>query len=126
MTKTNPLLKLIKEGDLVLMEISGFTSVAKQICRLKNIKFQPANEEYNFDWLDFEVDVLYTSIRMHPTLLNQCIGNCQAIKEIIPEGILEIVAKNYNVWKADEYMLSDAELEATRQRVTNDMENLIR
>jgi hypothetical protein len=90
---------------------------------MKNLEFHPIDERYSFDWLDFEVDVLYTTSRMHPTLLNQCIGNCMAIKEIIPESIVEMYAINHNMWKATDYMLSDKELDAIRTRITNELEN---
>lgn len=127
MTKSNPLSKIVKEGDIVLIELEGMrynSPISRQICRLKNLKYEPADEKYNFDWLYFEVDVLYTSMRTHPSLLNECVGNCLAIKEIIPEGIADMYAKNHNMWPATEFMLSDEELEAMYEQLNNDIQDI--
>lgn len=113
--ESNPLTKIVKEGDIVLFQIDGWVDSIKQICRLKNVKYFPPDEQYSTDWIDFDVDVLYTSMRMHPSMLNDCIGNCFAMKEIVPEEIVEMVAKNNNLWKANQYMMSDEELAAARE-----------
>jgi hypothetical protein len=126
MTKANPLIYVVKENDVVFFNITGFSGAAKQLCRVYDLKLIPADEVCSIDWLEFKVDVLYASQRMHPSVMNNCIGNCLAMQEIVPEPIMEMFAKNHNMWKADEYMMSDAELEAVRERFDNLLEDLKR
>jgi hypothetical protein len=107
----NPILKTLKDGDVVMIYIpfpSGQS--ARQIVRLKNIKYLPADDKFDFDWLDFDCDVLYVNQRTHKDVL-QCWGNCVSIAEVIPADLIEITARQNDMWLWDLYQLSDAELE---------------
>ena len=42
-------------------------------------------------------------------------GNCLAIREIIPKEFVEQYARINDLWKAEQYMMSDAELEMKRR-----------
>lgn len=121
--KSNPILKLLKEGDIVFMEVPSFLFTVKQIIKLKNLKYEPVDDQFKFDWLNFDPEVLYTNMRWHPSLLGRCAGNCLAIKEIVPTAILEMFAANHNMWKATDNMLSDEELAAEQERLKNQFED---
>lgn len=110
----NPLIKILKDGDVVLMEIPSISRTLMQIVRLKNLKYQPANEEFDFDWLEFEGDVLYVNARHHQSMLSP-IGNCLSITEIIPTELIENYAKKYDMWRSDLHLLSDAEFEVKKK-----------
>lgn len=113
----NPLLKTLKENDVVMVELrSKERANFKQICRLYNLKYTPADEKYDFDWLDFDAEVLYVNWRVHPTMVN-CIGNCLAIGEIIPTGLIETYVRQNEMWKPEAYPLSDAELESKQREI---------
>lgn len=114
--KSNPILKQLKEGDIVLTENpSHDLATCKQMIKLRNIKYHPIDDKHMFDWLDFEGDILYTNIKLHKSLLNQPIGNCMSITEIICDEQIEQLARLYDMWKADEYMLTDSEFKYKQQ-----------
>lgn len=116
----NPILKILKENDIVLVELPSDMRVNYfQICKIYNLKYTPSNDEFDFDWLDFNTEVLYVNWRVHPTLINQCIGNCLAITEVIPVELIETFVVQYRMWKPEEYPLSDAELERNSIRFIN-------
>ena len=106
----NPLLKSLKDGDVVMVEIPSSGATFKQIVKIKNVKYQSADDEFDFDWLDFESDVLYVNRRTHKDIL-QCMGNCLAITEIIPPELIEHTARQNDMWRSDLHLMSDAELE---------------
>lgn len=116
----NPLLKTLKENDIVLIEIRQPNPVRPpsiQIARINNLKFIPKDESCSFDWLDFDGEILYTNARLHKSILKKPIGNCYAIKEKLPnnEKFLENYANINGLWKAELYMYSDEEVEHIKE-----------
>lgn len=115
----NPLLKNIKEGDIVLMEIqSSERNSFKEICKLSNLNFQPADKEFNFDWLEFEGEILYTNFRLHKSMLDKPMGNCLSITEIIPIDLVETYVRINDMWRANNFLMSDQELEYKQSKIT--------
>ena len=90
MTK-NPILKTLKNGDIVMLALEynedGQSIIKKQIVKLKNIKYIPPDDDHDFDWLEFDGDVLYSNCKV-PAF----VGNCIAIKYKIKESELEYIA----------------------------------
>jgi len=110
----NPILKEIKNGDIVMVEMpSKLRAAYKQICKLTDIKYEPADKETPFDWLNFKSEILYTNYRLHPTMMH-CIGNCLAISEIIPAELIDTYVRQNEMWRPEQYPLSDAEFEQKR------------
>lgn len=113
--KSNPILKTLKENDIVMIEIPSMERAdIKEICRIFNLKYLPPNEKYNFDWLHFEVEILYTNMKLHKSMLTESVGNCMAITEVIAEEQVQQIARINDMWKATDYLMSDAELEYKR------------
>jgi len=110
-TRNKKLLSILKDGDQVLCVLEGNGTSAKQIVKLKNVEFSPPNEEHKFTWLNFEVEVLYTNVRLHSSEINRKFTNCFGIREKIPNGLEELIAKRENLWKFGEYQLTDEEFE---------------
>lgn len=116
--KNNPLLKIINNGDVVMIENIGLTGpTVMEICRLKNTVFTGADTKCSIDWLEFDAEILYTNLRLHPSMLNDSMGNCRAIIEIIPEELIDRIARANDMWPATDHMLSDVELEAKRYEI---------
>ena len=123
--KNNPLLKTLRDGDIVMFvhntmgPMLGDMTPSREIryiARLKNTKFIPADEKCSVDWLEFDSEILYSNQRQHPELLKHGVPyNSSAITETVPEGILERTAEFFKLWKAEEYMYSDLELENLRE-----------
>ena len=114
----NPILKTLNENDIVMIEVpSTERSDLKQICRIYNLKFEDKDDEYNFSWLKFDGEVLYTNTKLHKSMLNNPIGNCTAITEKIDLEHLEQIARINDMWKSDMYLLSDKELEYRRNTI---------
>ena len=113
-TKSNPVLPLIREDHYVFMEMFGrYGEVPiRQIVRVYDLKYEPEDNQYDFNWLNFKGEVIYTNFRMHPEMINSPAGNCLSITEIIPIALLERFAANHNMWLATEFPLSDEELQA--------------
>lgn len=107
--ESNKLLKLLKEGDIVLT-----SPPIVQILKITNLKFEPANEECSFDWLDFDRQILYTNVRLHKSESNFKLVGCMGISEIVPIEIIELIAKREGIWKFEDHQLSDEEFEASR------------
>ena len=119
MVTTNPILKFLKPGDIVLIEVPSLERASyKQIIKITEYKFLLKDAQYNFDWADFGGTVLYTNFKMHKDMLERPIGNCMAITEKIPNDLLETIARTYDMWKADQYLMTDLELE-TKQKFLN-------
>ena len=109
------ILKTLKENDVVMIELhSSERANVKEICRIFNLKFRPSDEEHPLDWLDFDAEILYTNLKLHKSMLNESLGNCQAITEKIELSQIEQVVRVNDMWKADMYLMSDAELEHKR------------
>jgi len=107
----NPVIKDVKENDIVLFELpANNRGNYIQICRVYNLNYEPSDEEYDFDWLYFDAEVLFVNLRMHKKHI-VCIGNCLAIKEIIPFELVNKYVKLYDLWKPEENTLSDAEFQ---------------
>ena len=116
----NPILKYIKNNDIVLFELpSTERTNIKEIVRIYNLNFIPADDGFKFDWLEFEGEILYTNIRLHHSMINKPIGNCLAITEIIPNDFVEQYARANDLWKATDFLLSDNELEQKRNYYNN-------
>ena len=119
----NDLLKLLKEGDIVMFEANSNERAPYQmIVRLTELKFIPKDGDADFDWLDFKGEPLYTNWRLHESMIEEWKNghggmNCLGISEIIPKDLIERFALLHNMWKVDEFLLSDVELEAKRKRV---------
>lgn len=123
--KNNPLLKTLKDGDIVMFvhHTMGPTfrditpsKEMRYIARLSKTKFIPADEKCSVDWLEFESEILYSNQRQHPELLTHGVPyNCMAITETVPEGLIERMVEFHKLWKAEEYMYSDVELENLRE-----------
>ena len=99
-----------------MLEIPSSGMSAKQIVKLKNLKYEPADDEYDFDWLEFEGDVMYVNMRTHPKNMTP-MGNCLSITEIIPAELVEITARQNDMWRSDMYLMSDAEFESKKKIV---------
>jgi hypothetical protein len=123
MKTKNSLLKTLKENDIVIVELNSKERANyKQICRIYNLKYLPADEKFSFDWLDFDSEILYVNWRVHPTMID-CIGNCLAITEILSKELIGIYVRQYEMWKPEEYPLSDAELETKQMLLKNLMDS---
>jgi len=121
MTPNNPILKTLKENDIVLFHIPSntFTRSApiRQIIKLKNLKFQPSDDKYHFDWLNFEGEVLYTTERVHSENPNLIFGNCLSIIEKLNSFLVEKYVKDFMMFPPSENQLSDEELEFLKNRL---------
>jgi len=111
-------LKELKENDIVMMEIPSMVrTTLKQICRIYNLKFIPVVDEslkkYADGWLYFDGEVLYTNFKLHKSMAKP-MGNCMSITEKITPKHLEQLSRVNDMWKADLYLLSDAEMEHKR------------
>lgn len=121
MSINNPILKTLKEGDIVMVElVSKNGKPFKQICQLSNLKYFPADETYDSDWLEFKTEVLYTNFRMSPNAI-YCIGNCLAITEVIPKELVQIYVTREGMWNPEQYPLSDEEVEYHKNRIELDL-----
>lgn len=123
----NPILKTLKEGDVVLLALDSMSPgqpTHRQIVRLKNLEYQPKDNEFDFDWLTFEGEVLYTSIRVHPSNRNFILTNCLGIVEKLNDFLVEKYQKDYNLFRPDEHQLSDEELEYGQLRLENELNSL--
>ena len=117
--KSNPILETFKENDIVMIEVPSMErSNVKEICRIYNLKFKKAEGESKLDWLEFDGEILYTNIKLHKSMLNEPTGNCMAITQKIDIEQTEQIARLNDMWKADKYLLSDAELEHKRNLLT--------
>lgn len=118
----NPIIKELKENDLVLLEIpSSERPTLKQICRIYNFRFLEGQV-----WLYFDGTVLYTNFKLHRSMLKRVMGNCMSITEKIDPEHLEQYSRVNDLWKADLYLLSDAEVEQKRNYLKqNGFGNLI-
>jgi hypothetical protein len=118
--KSNPILKKLKEGDVVLMRLpSGVHNIPDihQIVKLKNLVYESEDEEYYFNWLNFEGDVLYTTHRVHISQINFIFTNCMGISEILNEFLIQKYIRDFYMFKPSENMLSDEEDELQRARI---------
>jgi len=132
--KNNPLLKTLKDGDIVMFvyhtmgPMLGDMTPSKEIryiARLKNTKFIPADKNCSVDWLEFNSEILYSNQRQHPELLEQGVPfNCLTITETVPEGLIERMAEFHKLWKAEEFMYSDVELESLKELIRSNLEAL--
>lgn len=93
-----------------------------QIVKLKNLNYQPPDENYNFEWLEFEGDVLYTNSRTHSSTQNLILGNCKAIEEKLNDFLIEHYVKMYNLWKPTENQMSDLEFEHNKKKYQEQLE----
>lgn len=108
----NRILETLKENDIVMIEVPSMNRAnVKEICRIYNLKFKKADVERKLDWLEFDGEILYTNIKLHKSMLNDPCGNCLAITHKVDAEQLEQIARVNDMWKADMYLLSDAELE---------------
>jgi len=111
----NPILKTLKENDLVLIEVPSIESYnLKEIVKISNLKLDDDN-----GWLDFDAEVLYTNTKMHKSMLNEAHGNCMAISETVDPLHLIQFARLHDMWKPDKFLMSDAELESKQLQINN-------
>jgi hypothetical protein len=113
-TRNKKLLSTLRDGDLVLCVLEGNGTSAKQIVRLIKPRFSPPSAKYNFSWLNYEVEVLYTNVRLHLTQRDQAFTNCFGIREKVLEGMEELVAKREGLWPFHKYLLTDKEFEINK------------
>jgi len=119
MARNNPILKTLKENDIVLISVPSWNRTdLKQIVKLNQIEFQPSTEEFNFDWIDFDGEVLYTNVRMNLENQNFIFGNCLAICEKVNPDFMEQTAKIHDLWKAGENVMSEEEYQYEINRTT--------
>lgn len=127
MIKNNPLLKTLKNGDVVLFEIPYASDKPDYIiAEISNLKFYPSDEEYDYDWLDFDSKALYSTYRMHLEHLKVPV-NCMCITEVFPKdkpNRLRRAIKEYDLMDVNDDPLSDEELDAKKSFVENLMVNL--
>lgn len=118
----NPILKNIKDGDVVLMEMeSRYDTPHRNLVRLSNVEYIPAGTEhegstFDFDWLEYDADVLYTNKKMHSSWLDKGVCNCLGITEIVEEELIEKYVQTYNMFDAKKYTVSDEEAERNYKR----------
>lgn len=106
----NPILLELKENDIVMMEVMK----VKEICRIFNFKNADSDK-----WLEFDGEILYTNTKLHKSMLNNPIGNCMSITEIVDPNHLKQLARINDMWKSDKYLLSDAELNYKRNSIAH-------
>lgn len=117
----NPILKVLKEGDVVLVEIpdSSITGTGgiRQIIRLKELEYEPEDSEYpNQNWLDFKGDVIYTTVRVEKESENFIFSNCMGIKEILNPFLIEKYKIDYRMFSPKENQLTKEEYEYELQK----------
>jgi hypothetical protein len=119
--KTNPVLKTIKDGDLVLfhspavVSMAGLSPEVYQIARLTNVKYLPPDQRYSFDWLDYDAELLYSTIQLPEDNMKTSL-NCLAISQVIPNDLLENTVHSFRLFDPRKYPLSKAEQERILQK----------
>lgn len=114
--KNNPVLKTVKEGDLVLfhspgmVSMHGFVPDLYQIARLTNIKLLEADDKYNFEWLEYDADLLYSSVQLPEDSMEPSL-NCMAISQIVPSELLDNLVHSFRLFDPRKYPLSKEEVE---------------
>jgi hypothetical protein len=114
----NPLLKILKNDDVVLMSIEGNFTTSAQIVKLKNVIYQPEDDECpTTNWLEFNGEVLFTTERVHSSNHNLIFTNCMGIKEILNPFLIEKYTHDYRMFPPSENQLTDAEFEYGKIRI---------
>lgn len=113
MTRNNPILKTLSNGDVILLVVPTSSRDLVQIIKLSDIKFESGADltPPEIDWLNFKGEVLYTSMRVHHTQKDLIFGNCLAIREKLNPFLIEKYKKDYMLFSPSENMLSDEEQE---------------
>jgi hypothetical protein len=119
----NPLLKVLKNDDVVLMSMEGNFTTSVQIVKLKSVIYQPEDEECSTNWLEFNGEVLFTTERVHSSNHNLIFMNCMAIKEILNPFLIEKYTHDYRMFPPTENQLTDAEFEYGKIRMKQVLEN---
>jgi hypothetical protein len=121
MTKSNPILKTLKVGDVVLLSMPGnhfsMNPPIRQIIKLTKAEYEKPNEN-GLDWLNFDGEVLYTTQRVHPSEPNLIFGNCLAISEKLNDFLVQKYKIDYMMFAPNENVLSDEELEYLNNRLS--------
>lgn len=115
--KSNPILKTLKENDIVFMQVGTIL----QICRIYDLEYDPKESKHIKDWLEFKGEVLYTNHKLHESMLHTPSGNCMSIIEVISPSHLQQYARSKDLWLAKEYLMSDDELQYQRDMVDDRM-----
>ena len=117
MAKNNPILKTLSVGDIVLVHIPtdvwSRTAPIRQIVKLTKADYEPGAD---FDWMNFEGEVIFTSERVHASEPNLIFGNCLAISEKLNPFLIEKYKKDFMLFPPTENQLSDEELEYLQKR----------
>ncbi len=125
MKTKNPLLKEIKDNDIVLFRYPFTQGEVRIMVRLYDVEYQPANEKYDFDWLESKGEPLYTNQRLSPESITAWkegkMTNPICAAEIIKPDFVEQYSVALNMWKADENMLTEAEVEHIKLKFSSEM-----
>lgn len=107
-----PLLKVLKDGDIVLMELpQNYSAPIRQIVRLKNLEYESEDEEHpNMNWLNFEGEVLFTTVRVTKESENLIFTNCMGIRELLNPFLVEKYKSDYNMFFPKENQMSEEEM----------------
>lgn len=103
----NPILPILKENDIVLFSSNN----NYQIARLTNLEYIAPNETSKYNWLNYNYELLYTSVRLPYNNTNIILTNCLGICEILNDFLIQKYVKEYNMFLPTENVLSKEELE---------------
>lgn len=122
----NPILKILKENDVVLLEIPAsmrFNQPAiRQIVKIKNLKYEPEDEEHpNTNWLHFDGEVLQTTTRVPKGGENVLFANCLGIKEILNDFLVEKYKKDFMMFPPSENQYTEEEYEYLERQWENNI-----
>lgn len=120
----NPILKTLKEEDIVLLELPGSTifnePAIRQVIKIKNLKYEPEDEEYpNTNWLHFDAEVLLTTVRVPKDKENALFTNCMGIKEVLNVFLVEKYKKDYMMFHPSENQLTEEEYQYLQRQWEN-------
>lgn len=117
----NPILKVLKDNDVVLLEIPAshfFNQTAiRQVVRLNNLKYEPEDEKHpNINWLHFDAEVLLTTVRVPKGKENTIFASCMGIKEVLNDFLIEKYKKDFMMFHPSENQLTDEEFQYLEKR----------
>ena len=123
----NPLLKVLKENDIVLFAPTSMHPLQALpnvivISRISNLKFSPADNRRKIDWLECKQEVLYCNYRLRPSQLIGIYNMTGATEVILPE-LLEHTAKIYNLLDTKKYILTEEECKIREEQEEERLKN---
>jgi len=122
----NPILRVVKENDVVLLEIPAtirFNQPAiRQIVKIRNLKYEPEDEKHpNTNWLHFDGEVLLTTERVPKGKENVLFANGFGIKEVLNEFLIEKYKKDFMMFHPSENQYTEEEYQYLQRQWENNI-----